>query len=162
MSVVPEPSMSARRMRALVELVRVVEPWRVIHGDLGAEAAVSEVRPITDLAVSNAHQVGEAIAAEIGEVDGLRAIGEHQARPALLVARLMNLTRGAESILGERWVPREDVILGDEDVGVAIPVEVDESKIRFVPSDVRQLAERAEQSPSSRPRSVRRSPGSGP
>ena len=72
----------------LVELVGVVEPGRVVHGDLGAEAAIAQVRPVADLAVADAHQVGEAVAAHVGEVDGLRAVGEDQARAALLVQRL--------------------------------------------------------------------------
>ena len=55
--------MSASRMRLLVELIRVVEPGRVVHRDLGAEAAVAQVRPVADLAVADAHEVGEAVAA---------------------------------------------------------------------------------------------------
>ena len=46
----------------LVELVRVVEPRRVVHGDLGAEAAVAEIGPVADFAVADPHEVGEAVA----------------------------------------------------------------------------------------------------
>ena len=72
----------------LVELIGVVEPGRVVHRDLGAEAAVAEVRPVADLAVADAHEVGEAVAAHVGEVDGLRAVGEDEPRALLLVQRL--------------------------------------------------------------------------
>ena len=47
----------------VVELVRVVEPGRVVHRDLGAEAAVAQVGPVADLAVADAHEVGQAVAA---------------------------------------------------------------------------------------------------
>ena len=65
MSVVPEPSMSASRMRRWSNWSGLVEPGRVVHGDLGAEAAVAEVRPVADLAVADAHEVGEAVAADM-------------------------------------------------------------------------------------------------
>ena len=47
----------------LVELVGVVEPGRVVHRDLGAEAAVAEVGPVADFAVADADEVGQAVAA---------------------------------------------------------------------------------------------------
>ena len=36
---------------------------RVVHRDLGAEAAVAQVGPVADLAVADAHEVGQAVAA---------------------------------------------------------------------------------------------------
>ena len=69
----------------VVELVRVVEPGRVVHGHLGAEAAIAQVGPVADLAVADADDVGQAVAGEIGEVDGLCAVGEDDARALLLV-----------------------------------------------------------------------------
>ena len=76
MSVVPEPSMSARRTRRWSNWSACVEPRRVVHRDLGAEPAVAEVRPVADLAVADAHEVGQPVAGHVGEVDGLRAVGE--------------------------------------------------------------------------------------
>src|SRR5262249_26168052 len=96
------------------------------------------------LAVPNPYEVGEAVTAEIDEVDGLRLVGEHQARAALLVAGLMDLTSRTESVFREGWIPGEDVVLGDEDVGVSVAVQVDEAKIGLVPAEIRQLAECAE------------------
>src|SRR5207248_4268107 len=128
----------------LLELVRVVEPWRVVHGDLGAEAAIAEIRPVADLAVSNPDEVDEAIAAQIGEIDRLRLVGEHQTRAALFVARLMCLASWTESVFREGRIPCKDVVFRDEDVGVAVTVQVDKAKIGLVPAEVRQLRERAE------------------
>ena len=88
MSVVPVPSMSARRMRRWSNWSGVVEPRRVVHRHLGAEAAVAEVGPVADLAVADAHEVGQPVAGHVGEVDGLRAVGEDEARAFLLVERL--------------------------------------------------------------------------
>ena len=49
----------------MIELVRVVEPGRVIHRDLGAEAAVAEVGPIADFTVADTDDVGQTIAASM-------------------------------------------------------------------------------------------------
>ena len=87
---------------SVVELVRVVEAGRLVHGDLGAEAAVAQVGPVADLAVADAHQVGEAVAGHVGEIDGLGAIGEDQARAFLFIQRLMDAAGRAEAFLGQR------------------------------------------------------------
>ena len=50
----------------LVELVGVVEQWRIVHGHLSTKASVAQVGPVTDLAVANAHQIGESIAGKVG------------------------------------------------------------------------------------------------
>ena len=60
----------------MVELVGVVEIRCLVHSDLSTEAAVAEVRPVANLAVADAHQVGKTIAAHVGEVDGLGAFGK--------------------------------------------------------------------------------------
>ena len=65
----------------VIELVRVVEMGRVVHGDFGPETAVAQIGPVTDLAVADAYQVGEAVAAEIGKIDGLGALGEDNRGP---------------------------------------------------------------------------------
>ena len=128
----------------VVELVRVVEPGRVVHRDLGAEAAVAEVGPVADLAVADAHEVGEAIAAQVGEIDGLRAVGEDQARAFLFVQRLSDAAGRAEALLGQRGVPDEGVVFGDQHVGVAVAVEVDELQVRVAHVAVEARGEGAE------------------
>src|SRR6185295_6488285 len=40
-----------------VKLVRLVEPRRVVHRYLRAEAAIAEVGPITHFAVADAHEI---------------------------------------------------------------------------------------------------------
>src|SRR5713226_3684705 len=46
----------------LIELIRVIEPRRVVHGDLGAEATIAQVGPVADFAVADADQVGRTVA----------------------------------------------------------------------------------------------------
>ena len=53
----------------VVELVQLVEVWGAVHVDLRAEPSVAEVGPVTNLAVANAHQIRQTVAAEIGEED---------------------------------------------------------------------------------------------
>ena len=72
---------------ALVEGGSVVEPRHVVHGDLRAEAAIAEVGPIADVAHPYPHHIGQTITGHVGEIDGLRAIGEDQARSVFLVRR---------------------------------------------------------------------------
>ena len=120
MSVVPEPSISASRMRRWSNRSGVVEPRRVVHRHLGAEAAVAQVGPVADFAIADAHEVGEPIARHVGEVDGLGAIGEDQAWALLFIQRLRHALRRAETVFGQRRIPGEDFVFGDQDVGVAI------------------------------------------
>ena len=115
----------------VVELVRVVEPGRVVHGDLGAEAAVAQVGPVADFAVADADEVGQTIAGEVGEIDGLRAVGEDDARAFLLIQRLRDALGRAEALFGERGMPDEGVVFGDQHVGVAVAVEIDELQVRI-------------------------------
>ena len=111
--------MSARRMRRWSNRSGVVEPGRVVHRDLGAEAAVAEVRPVADLAVADAHDVGQAVAGHVGQVDRLRAVGEDDRGPLLFVERHAHAQRRAETVLSKRWMPGEGVVLGDQHVGDA-------------------------------------------
>ena len=131
----------------LVELIRVVEPGRVVHRDLGAEAAVAEIGPVADLAVADAHQVGEAVAGHVGEVDGLGAVGEDEARAFLFVQRLRDAPGRAEAFLGQRRVPDEGVVFGDQHVGVAVAVEIDELQVGVAHVAVEARGEGAERLP---------------
>ena len=128
----------------MVELVRVVEPGRVVHRDLGAEAAIAEVGPVADIAVADADDVGQAVAGEVGQVDGLRAVGEDDARAFLFVERLRDAPRRAEALFGQRGVPDEGVVLGDEHIGVAVAVEIDELHVGVARVAVQARGERAE------------------
>jgi hypothetical protein len=108
----------------VIELIRVVEVRRIVHGDLGAEAAVTEVRPIADFAVANACQIREAVAAQIGKEDGLRAVREDQSRAFLFVERLGDAPGRAEPRFAERGMPNEGLVFGDQYVGMTVTVKV--------------------------------------
>ncbi len=131
----------------VVELVGVVEPRRVVHRDLGAEAAIAQVGPVADLAVADADDVGQAVAGQVGEVDGLRAVGEDDARAFLLVERLRDAPGRAEALFGQRGVPDEGVVFGDQHVGVAVAVEIDELEVRVAQVAVQARGEGAERLP---------------
>ena len=57
--------------------------------------------PIADFAVADADEVGEAVAGEVGQVDGLFGIGKHEARTFFFVVGLADVFRRAEAVLGE-------------------------------------------------------------
>ena len=67
---------------ALGKLIRRIEPGRVVHGDLGAEAAVAEVGPVAHFAVADTHQVRQPVPREIGE----RQIVEYMLGPEAATA----------------------------------------------------------------------------
>jgi len=71
----PEPSMAAKRILRGSKWSRVSN-LGLLSSDLAYEAAEAEIRPAADLAVAHAHDVGQAVAAHVGELDGLGAIGE--------------------------------------------------------------------------------------
>ena len=126
--------------------------------DLGAEAAVAEVRPVADLAVADAHEVGEPVAGHVGEVDRLRAVGEDAAAGRCSSSSACgDALPPGRSRPRQRRVPGEGVVLGDQHVGVAVAGQVDEAQVRVVPVDVRQRLEGREGAPSRLARCARRS-----
>ena len=139
--------MSARRMRRGSNWSGRIKPGRVVHGDLGAEASVAEVGPVTDLAVADAHNISEAVAGQVGQGNRLGAVGEYDARAALLVRHGPEPSRRTESFLRQRRIPSDGEILGDQHVGVAVAGEIDESQIRVVPGQIGKGSEGAERLP---------------
>src|SRR5205807_5904438 len=95
----PTPVYIAQPDASRIVVFGVFEPWRVIHRHLGAEAAVAKIRPVAHVAIPDAHQVVQSIARHVGSEDGLRAIGEDEMWPGLLVARLWHVRRLGESLL---------------------------------------------------------------
>ena len=119
---------------ALVEGLGIVEPGRVVQRHLRAEAAVPDIGPVADLAVANAHEVGQAVAGHVGEIDRLRAVGENEARTFFFVKWARYAISRPEALLGVRFVPGgEGLIFRDEHVGMAIAGEVDEAQIGILP-----------------------------
>src|SRR4029079_8916317 len=88
-----------------IELIGSVEPRRIAHRNLGPEPAVSEVWPVTDLAVADTNDVREPVARHVREVCRLCALCEQNARPHLFIERLLHPDRGAETVLAERRIP---------------------------------------------------------
>ena len=105
MSLVPEPSMSAKRTRFGSNWSGASNRGLPVERDLAPEAAVAEVRPVADLAVADADDVDEAVAAHVGEVDGLGAVGEDDRRALQLVASACGRTRAGSkpSFARERY-----------------------------------------------------------
>ena len=81
-------------------------------------------------------------------MDGLRSISEHQARPGFFVECERYTERRAESFLRMGFVPGEEhLIIGDEEVGVAVAGQIDEAQIGVLPVEVRQTDECAKSVP---------------
>src|ERR1035437_48016 len=70
---------------ASIEEIGPVEPWRLVHGNLGAETAITKIRPIAYFAVSNADQVGEPVARQVSKKNRFSPIGKDQRGPFFLV-----------------------------------------------------------------------------
>ena len=81
---------------------------------------------------------------QVGEIDGLGAVGEDEARAFLLVQRLRDAAGRAEALLGQRGVPDEGIVFGDQHVGMAVAVEVDELQVGVAHVAVQARGERAE------------------
>ena len=128
----------------VIELVRVVEMGRMVHRHLGAEPAVAEVRPVADLAVADADEIGEAVAAQVCEIDGLGAVGKHQAGAFFFIQRLMDAAGWTEALLGQRGVPDEGVVFGNQHVGVTVAVQVNEFQVGVAHVAVEARGEGAE------------------
>ncbi len=127
-----------------IEALWSIEPRRAVHRNLGPEARVAEVGPITDLAVANAHEIREAVAAHVREEDRLRRVGEGDARSLLLVQPVAHALGRGEAVLAQRAVPDEGLVLGHHEVGQPVPGEIEEANIRVVPRHVRRRRERPE------------------
>jgi hypothetical protein len=76
--------------------------------------------PIADFCVADADEVGQAVSAHVGKVDGLGAVREHQPRALFLVERLGDAAGGAEALLAQRGMPHERFVFGDQHVGMAV------------------------------------------
>ena len=92
----------------------------------------------------------------------LRAVGEDDAGPFLFVERL-----GGRGSAGPKPSSASDgyqvktLVLGDQDVGVAVAVEIDERRFGSLHIEVGQGGKRRERLPSRRPRCARKKPAAG-
>src|SRR3981189_449395 len=106
----------------------MIETRQVLERDFPAELSVTEVRPIADLVLANANQVGQAVAAHIGQEDRLGSVGEDDVRTDVFVAGLTRSSSRGKAAFVERRVPREDFMLRDERVRKAVPSKVQETQ----------------------------------
>ena len=116
----------------------------VVHCYLGSETTKTSIRPVADLAVANPDDVRETIAGHVGEEDGLRGIGENERRAVLLVKRLRSRFGRTKAVLGQGRVLAKNVVFGNQDIGMAVSIEVKEFQIRITRVEVRERAECAE------------------
>ena len=122
---------------ARIEQILRLEPRCIVHRDLGAELAIADVGPVADRAVADADDVGKTVPGHVGQKNTLRSIGEDD-RGAFLLVHGLDHTKGrVEPGFGQRGIPAEDVVLGDQHVGMAIAVEIDEAQIGIVPVHIR-------------------------
>ena len=54
---------------------------------------------------------------------------------------------GPEAVLGQRRVPRERIVFGDDNIGAAVTVEIDEPQVRVIPVHVRHRLQRRKRCP---------------
>ena len=128
-----------------IEQFRMVEQGRVVHRHLGAEPPVAQIRPIADLLASlpgaDAHHIRQPVAAHIRQVQALAPIGEQHPRPLLLIPGQRHSLALAESFLRQGAMPHQRLPRAQQQVGVAIAIEVDEAQVGVVEVEVGQLAE---------------------
>ena len=58
---------------------------RIVHKYLRAKTAVTQIGPVTDLAVADAHNIGLAVAAHIGQINALLGIREEYLGPVQFI-----------------------------------------------------------------------------
>ena len=85
--------------------------------------------PVTDLAIADAHQVGQAVGVHVRQIDRLRGVGEDEARPGLFIQRLLHPPGGPEPFFCQRCMPDEGVVFGNQRIGAAIAVQIDETQV---------------------------------
>jgi len=123
---------------ALVKLIPKIEPRSVVHCYLWAKIGISEIGPVTDLAVADTHEVGQSVAGHVGQVDGLGAVRENELGAFFFVECLRYPLGGRKPPLGKAPVPGQNLGLCNQDVGMAVAVEVDKPQVGIVPGDVWQ------------------------
>jgi hypothetical protein len=95
--------------------------------------SIAEVRPVTYFAVANPNKVGESIAGQVCQKNRLRAVRENELRPFFLVQGLWQTLPFTKSQPGERFVPLEHIALTNQQVGEAVPCQIDEFEFGIAP-----------------------------
>lgn len=134
---------------------------RVIESDLRTEAAITDTGPVADLAVTDTHQVGEPVAAHVGEEDGLRAVRKDESRALFLLECPMHALGRAVAPARFAWVPGEGFVFSQQRVGMAVAGEIQEPQVGVIPVDVRQRRKGDELAPEALPVSIVEAGGHG-
>src|SRR5260370_41442626 len=79
-----------------VEQIRLFEPRRVVHFDLGAELPIAKIGPVANFAIANANDVGESIAGEIRQEDRLCAVRKYDGGGTFLLEGFLDTSPRAE------------------------------------------------------------------
>src|SRR5262245_24740771 len=114
---------------ARIKKVTAFEDRGIAHRYFRTEPAVAQVRPVTDLAIANADDIRETIAGHVGEEDRLGGVGKDKLGTFFLVPALRSASCRRKAVLGERFIPRKDCVLRDQDVRMAIPGYVHETNV---------------------------------
>src|SRR2546426_10528342 len=56
-----------------------------IYRHLGAKMTVTQVRPVANFPIANAHEIAQSVARQVSQVDGLCAVGENKPWPFLFI-----------------------------------------------------------------------------
>src|SRR5260370_17091100 len=104
-----------------VEQIRLFEPRRVVHFDLGAELPIAKIGPVANFAIANANDVGESIAGEIRQEDRLCAVRKYDGGAIFFVECFLNTSRGAEANPSQRMIPTKTPIFPSNKFPHALP-----------------------------------------
>ena len=109
MSSAPDPSISAKPNAASDRTAPAASNQGALSiVTFGAEPAVAEIRPVAHVAVADAHEIGEAVARHVGEIDRLRRRRRTPAAAPRPRSRLCeHASAAAESVLRQRGMPGE-------------------------------------------------------
>src|SRR5689334_7906617 len=130
-----------------VETLLVGEAWRVVHRDLRAETAVTEIGPVTHFTVAHANDVLQAVTRHIRERDGLRLIREDHSWSAFFIERIKDSFAVTETFRAQRRIEREHIVFRDQNVCLSVAGEIDELQVRLRPVQTWQRLERLERFP---------------
>src|SRR5260370_38486985 len=106
-----------------VEQIRLFEPRRVVHFDLGAELPIAKIGPVANFAIANANDVGESIAGEIRQEDRLCAVRKYDGGAIFSVQRFWNTSRAAPNTPAPRGITQKNASFTLREYGRGTPAQ---------------------------------------
>src|SRR5260370_17380671 len=107
-----------------VEQIRLFEPRRVVHFDLGAELPIAKIGPVANFAIANANDVGESIAGEIRQEDRLCAVRKYDGGAIFFFECFLNTSPGAQASPTQRGIPTKNPIFTHHKVPPPPPLAI--------------------------------------